>query len=128
MSRRVVRGCRCAGPIPLPARFLPKCRRSRPDSVADWTPRSLHLSQTSQVHWPAYPIQLVGTEFPEGSAMPMPAAAIDLLRAGQSLLWFLLLISLLGCSHEPCRCEASLNERILPPLTIDIREEHRPVG
>ncbi|HEV3082816.1 MAG TPA: TolC family protein, partial [Gemmataceae bacterium] len=60
--------------------------------------------------------------------MPMPTATPDLLRAGQRLLWFLLLSSTLGCSHERHSSQEGLAERILPPLTIDLREEHPAVG
>ncbi|HEV3339448.1 MAG TPA: TolC family protein [Pirellulales bacterium] len=58
----------------------------------------------------------------------MPTATTDLLRAGQRLLWFLLLSSTLGCSHERYSSQEGLAERILPPLTIDLREEHSAVG
>jgi hypothetical protein len=61
-----------------------------------------------------------------------------LLQVGQRLLFFMLLSSTLGCSHEGYRCQEGLNERILPPhsQTVvrerdrDIREEHSsaPVG
>src|SRR6266481_5058814 len=60
--------------------------------------------------------------------MRMPTATTDLLRAGQRLLWFLWLSSTLGCSHERYSSQEDLAERILPPLTIDLGEEHPPVG
>jgi outer membrane protein len=56
--------------------------------------------------------------------MPTSTAATDLLRAGQRLLWFLLLSSTLACSHERYGCQEGLTERILPPLNIAIHEEH----
>jgi outer membrane protein TolC len=42
---------------------------------------------------------------------------------GPKLLGFLLLASPLGCSHEWYSCPEGLTQRILPPITLDIREE-----
>src|SRR5437660_508939 len=91
-------------------------------------PCSTSLSQTFQVRLPAYPIQLVRTESRRGPAMPSCTATTDLLRAGQRLLWFLMLSFTFGCSHERYRCKEGLSERILAPLTTDIHEEHATVG
>src|SRR5258708_10458251 len=70
--------------------------------------------------------------------MSTRTATTDLVRVGQRHLWFLLLSSALGCSHEGYRCQEGLNERILPPHSQtgvrerdgDIREDHSsaPVG
>src|SRR5438270_13863494 len=60
--------------------------------------------------------------------MPTLTAATDLLRAGQRLLWLLLLTSALACSHERYTSQEGLAERILAPLTIDVSEERPPVG
>jgi outer membrane protein len=56
--------------------------------------------------------------------MSTRAPTTDLLRAGQRLLWFLLLGSTFGCGHEWYTCANGLTDRILPPLNTDIREEH----
>jgi outer membrane protein TolC len=52
-----------------------------------------------------------------------PTTTTDSLRVGPRLFWFFLLSSTFGCSHEQHSSPIGLTERILPPQTINIRED-----
>jgi outer membrane protein TolC len=55
--------------------------------------------------------------------LPTNTTATGRIRVGVQLLGFLLLISAFGCSHERCSSQEGLAGRILPPVSLDIRDE-----
>src|SRR5262249_18363174 len=62
----------------------------------------------------------------EGLTLPTKTNTTGRLGVGLRPLGLLLLISTIGCSHEPYNCQDGLTQRILPPPSIDIHEELPP--
>ncbi len=62
--------------------------------------------------------------FPKGLTMPAPTTARELVGVRATFPWLLMFIAAFGCGHERYCAPDGLTERILPPLDVDIRDEH----